>query len=127
MTDMLTTIEAPKLNPVERAALLTAINAVRAGIFTLDVAFLYDKQTTAKPRVAGVDYMALPGDAGKLHVGVLVAAPTNKAGEVYLRVLDTARGNGSAGAQWTTVKLCGIKGFQVRAVRAGPKVATPAS
>lgn len=114
-------IEAPGLTPEERMRLLCAINAVRAGVFTFDVAFLYDKQTTAPPRLAGTHYMALPCDGkGKMHVGVMVAAPSNKAGEVYLRVVDTARGNGAQGAQWTSVKLSGIKGFQVRGVRPGP-------
>ena len=84
-------IDAPMLDATTRQVLLDAINGTRLGFFTFSVAVEYDKQTKAKPRVEGTHYMGLPGATSKLHVGTLVAAPTNKEGEVYLRVLDMAR------------------------------------
>ena len=113
-------IDAPMLDATTRQVLLDAINGTRLGFFTFSVAVEYDKQTKAKPRVEGTHYMGLPGATSKLHVGTLVAAPTNKEGEVYLRVLDMARADGERAANWTALKLKGIKKFQVRGAVPGP-------
>jgi hypothetical protein len=120
-------IEAPLLTNEARQVLLDAINGTRMGFFTFSVALEYDKQTKAKPRVEGEHYMGLPGVSCKLHVGTLVAAPTNKEGQVYLRVLDMARADGENAANWTAFKLSGIKSFQVRGAIPGPATKSPAS
>jgi len=108
------------LDASARQMLLDAINGTRMGFFTFSVAVEYDKQTKAKPRLEGTHYLGLPGTTSKLHVGTLVAAPTNKEGEVYLRVLDMARADGESAANWTALKLSGLKSFQVRGAVPGP-------
>lgn len=113
-------IDAPMLDEKTRGILLDAINGTRLGYFTFSVALEYDKQTTAKPRIEGEHYMGLPGVSSKVHLGTLVAAPTNKEGAVYLRVLDMSRADGESAANWTAFKLKGIKSFQVRGAVAGP-------
>src|ERR1700722_18582548 len=85
---------ATMLSPDAREALLCAINGTRLGVFTFSIAVEYAKQTKAKPRIEGEHYQGLPCTTSALHVGTLVAAPTNKEGEVYLRVLDMARADG---------------------------------
>lgn len=131
---MQTTSEFKMLPPVEasavasatmlsqdaRDALLCAINGTRMGLFTFSIAVEYDKQTKAKPRIEGENYVGLPGTTSKLHLGTLVAAPTNKEGAVYLRVFDMARADGESPANWTALKLCGLKSFQVRGAQPGP-------
>jgi hypothetical protein len=111
---------ATMLSQDARDALLAAINGTRLGLFTFSIAVEYAKQTKAKPRIEGEHYMGLPGTSTQLHVGTLVAAPTNKEGEVYLRVFDMARADGENAAAWTALKLCGLKAFQVRGAVAGP-------
>lgn len=113
-------VDAPGLTDAERSKLLVAINSVRTGVFVVEVAVVYDKQTDAKPRLEGTHYLGIPGVSSKLHLGTLVKAPTNKAGEVYLLVSDAARGTGEKAAQWTALKLKGLKSFQVRGVTPGP-------
>src|SRR5579871_4741998 len=63
--------KADKLTQDERDALLCAINGTRLGLFTFSVAVTYDKQTDAKARIEGADYLGLPGTTCKLHLGTL--------------------------------------------------------
>jgi hypothetical protein len=116
---------ATMLSQEARDVLLAAINGTRMGVFLFSVACEYDKQTKAKPRIEGETYVGLPGTTSKLHLGTLVAAPTNKEGEVYLRVFDMARADGESAANWTALKLSGLKSFQVRGASPGPLAPKP--
>jgi len=113
-------VPAPKLSQVEASKLLEVVNAVRSGEAQYSVTVTYDKQTKAKPRIAGEHYDPLPGVVAKCHTGTVVAAPTNKAGAVYLRIRDAARApvpgetpDPDAEAGWTCVKPEGITSFRV--------------
>ena len=114
-------IHAPNLTPKESAALLAAINGVRSGVHQYSVTVTYDKIGKGKPRIAGEHYEPLPGVTNKCHTGTLVAAPTNKKGEVYLRIRDAARAPIPGATQnpdedeagWTAIKLIGLKSFRV--------------
>jgi hypothetical protein len=113
-------VSAPGLTPQEAARLLEVINGVRSGEHTYSVSITYDKQTKARPRIEGEHYQALPGVTCKLHTGTILAAPTNKKGEIYLRIRDAARApvpgetqEPDAEAGWTCVKPEGISSFRV--------------
>ena len=84
-------ISTPGLTDEESASVLDCINGLRTGENTYLVRLVYDKQTNAKPRIGGEDYVADPALRPNAHEGVLVAAPTNKRREVYLRMADGAR------------------------------------
>lgn len=120
-------IVAAKLAQAEASKLLEVINGVRSGEAQYVVTTTYDKCTKAKPRIEGTHYQALPGTTCKLHTGTVVAAPTNKKGEVYLRIRDAARAPvpGEVAVEgeeagWTCVKLEGLKSFKVLAKQDGP-------
>lgn len=91
-------ISAPHLTATESAALLECVNQIRTGQRVYLVRFTHRK--AKKPdgsyahgpkREAGKDYQADPALAPDAHEGILYSAPTNKRGEVYLRLLDGAR------------------------------------
>ena len=113
-------VPAPKLSQAEAAKLLAVVNEVRSGEAQYAVCLTYDKCTKAKPRIAGEHYDPLPGVVAKCHTGTVVAAPTNKAGAVYLRIRDAARAplpgetpDPDAEAGWTCVKPEGLTSFRV--------------
>ncbi len=116
------------LKPEEQMSLLLAVNGVRAGLWAFYVAFEYDKQTKAPPRVAGKDFMPIPTASGKLHMGWVVKAPTNKQGKVYLLIADVARADGQKHFGWTAVRPEGLKNIQIRGFRPWlPMTAAPAA
>lgn len=108
--------ETPGLTPAERAVLLTVVNATIAGLFRFEVACTYNKQTTAKPRIAGLDYLALPGTTTKMHHGQLLAVLVNSCGGIRLRIADRSRGDGQNLTGYTDLLLSGLTAFQVRAI-----------
>lgn len=111
------TINATKLNAPDLMALNMAVAGTQTGLLRFYVAFTYDKQTKAKPRVAGQDFLALPGGATrKLHMGWLYAAPVNKKGSVYLLIADVARADGNKHFAWTAVRPDGLRDFQIRGI-----------
>lgn len=112
-------VEAPGLTPLERTLLVLAINDVRQGAHAVWAKVQYDKQTDAEPRIDGVDYLGDDAD-GKGHLVRIVAAPTNRDGEVYLKTQDYSRANGEAPWAWTNFKLAGLKSFQLRGLERGP-------
>ena len=120
-------VPAPKLSQAEAAKLLAVVNEVRSGEAQYAVCLTYDKCTKAKPRIAGEHYDPLPGVVAKCHTGTVVAAPTNKKGEVYLRIRDAARAPlpGEVAVEgeeagWTAVKPEGLTSFRVLAKQDGP-------
>jgi hypothetical protein len=110
----------PNLSQKVAADLLDAVNKVRSGEEVIEVAVTYHKVTKAKPRIAGQHYQPLPGVEPIFHEGTLVAAPTNKKGNVYLLVSDAARApiptddEEETATGWTALSLAGLKSFRVR-------------
>lgn len=112
----ITSIDAKTITAHERMQLLIAINGTRSGLFRFYVAFEYKKQTKSPPRIAGVDFLQLPGCPTNVHLGWLVAAPTNKNGKIYLRLADVARADGQNYTAWTSVIPTGLTSFQIRGI-----------
>ena len=109
-------IFAPALSDRESAKLLDCINLMRSGERVYLARVVYNKQTKAKPRIAGEDYVSDPALAINAHEGLLYAAPSNKKGEVYLRMADGARRPGEdAEHGYTCMKLAGVRSFKVLA------------
>jgi hypothetical protein len=113
-------LSTPKLDARQSALLLECVNGVRSGEHHYSVAITYQKQTKAKPRIAGEHYQPLPGVQPIFHEGTLVAAPSNKKGEVYLLVADAARApvqgdsvSDDDATGWTAFKLTGLDSFRV--------------
>lgn len=113
MTEFVTSLPSHKLTPHESAVLLMVVNTVRAGFFMFQVTFTYNKVTTRPPRKAPADYQAMPGTTPLFHVGTVVAAPTNKDGEVYLRIVDAARAAAGDEYGWTAFRPEGLTSFRV--------------
>jgi hypothetical protein len=120
-------IPTGKLPQHEASKLLEVVNGVRSGEAQYVVTVTYDKQTKAKPRIAGETYQALPGVTAKCHTGTVVAAPTNRQGQIYLRIRDAARApipgetpNPDEEAGWTCVKPCGLTSFRMLSKLDGP-------
>ena len=109
-------ISTPALTDRESAKLLDCINSLRTGERVYLARVVYNKQTKAKPRIAGEDYVSDPALAINAHEGLLYAAPSNKKGEVYLRMADGARRPGEdAEHGYTCMKLAGVRSFKVLA------------
>jgi hypothetical protein len=112
----ITATDAPHLTDAERTDLGAAMTSVAAGLATVAVAIIYRKVTKAAPRIAGTDYQAIPFAPNDAHLGVMVKAARNKAGEPYFLVSDQARGDGTAPTGWTCFKPAGLRAFQVRGI-----------
>lgn len=96
------TVDAPALSPVERTLLLLALNLVRQGAHVVYATVRYDKQTGAEARIEGEDYISDgEGEDGKTHRVVIVAAPLNRQGSLYVKSRDFSRANGEKPWQWT--------------------------
>lgn len=117
-------ISTPHLSPAQRAVLVTAIAAAEQGL-EVRIALTYSKQTSARPRIAGEDYLALPGVSPEAQMGVLrvkryTASKANvrsgKAGKIYLLVESLTRGDGLKPVGYTAMRPEGIKEFTVVAV-----------
>jgi hypothetical protein len=87
----LTALVAPNLTAEESSELLRCINDVRQGRKVFYVRLTNRKVTNTPKRMPETDYRPDPGLAPHAHEGMLVRAPTNKKGHVYLHVLDEAR------------------------------------
>lgn len=126
-------ISAPHLTASESAALLECINQVRTGQRVYLVRLVNRKLRKpdgsykhGRKRVAGEDYVADPALAPDAHEGILYAAPTNKRGEVYIRVLDGARRPPAPDDEdapeygFTCASMEGLRSFRVLAEFPGP-------
>lgn len=126
-------IVTPHLTSRESSALLDCINKLRSGervylvrltnrkIQKPDGTYAYGRK-----REAGTDYVADPALAQDAHEGIMYAAPTNKRGEVYLRLKDGARAPEDEAHGWTCVSLQGIRSFRVLGEFPGPLAPEPA-
>lgn len=114
-------ISTPSLTDAESAKLLDCINGMRTGEHVYLVRVTYRKQTRAKPRIAGEDYVADPALRSDAHEGIMYAAPTNKRREVYLRLADGARRpDETAEHGYTCLKPEGLTSFKVLGEFPGP-------
>lgn len=118
-----TDLNTPKLSILEKQALIVTLNAVGSGLGEATVAMTYDKQTKAKPRLPGEDYVSMPGVSPKAQHGVLTSVfrlvdnkanrRKGKVGAVRFRVRSATRGDGVDPQGWTTMIPDGLTSFVV--------------
>jgi hypothetical protein len=115
------------LHPMMQAQLLMAANMAELGS-TVTVCLTAPKVTDGKPRIAGKDYMGLPGVApgtqiGPLEVHRYVDNPGNRkldrVNGVYFKVRSVTRANGKQPFGWTAVRPHDITGFMILGVETG--------
>lgn len=118
-------IKTPNLDQATKAVLLTALNTVAEGLATVTVSMTYRKQTKTKARLAGEDYVGMPGvsfeaQTGTLSVHKRVNNPANRrkgvVGEVYLKIKSVTRADGVDSFGFTNVRPEGITAFVVLGV-----------
>lgn len=119
-------ISTPHLDLPSKAALMTAINVVDAGLMEVTVSMTYRKQTRTRKRLAGEDYVGMPGVTMASQIGILrvlrrVNSERNRragvAGKVYFRVVSCTRANGVDPAGFTNIRPEGITAFVVLGAR----------
>jgi hypothetical protein len=119
-------LNTPNLNQLERAALLTASNAVEQGFAHVTVSLTYRKQTDTKARIAGENYVKMPGVSHEAQTGLLaveryvdnkVNRKLGRVGKVYLRVKSVTRADGANPTGFTHIRPEGITGFVVLGVQ----------
>ena len=122
-----TQINTPHLDQQTKAVLVTALNSVVDGLARVTVSMTYNKQTKTKPRLAGEDYVAMPGvsqeaQTGSLSVHSRVDNPANRrkgvVGQVYLKIKSVTRADGVESFGYTNVRPEGITAFVVLGVQA---------
>lgn len=107
-------LTTPNLSQAERAALLLALNSVILGTGEVYVAMTYHKQTKAKPRLPGVDYVAMPGVAPTAFMGRLWRVARNKKhGHVYFYITSSTRGDGKRPTGHTNLLPAGLQSFVI--------------
>jgi hypothetical protein len=109
------------LHPMQHAQLVMAVNMAEAGA-EVWVSLTAPKTGDSKPRVAGKDYVALPGispqaQIGTLHVDRYVDNPSNRrigrAGQIKLLVNSITRANGRDPKRPTGVRVMDITSFAI--------------
>jgi hypothetical protein len=117
-----TELRTPHLTAVAHAALLTAANATEMGFAEVTVSLTYTKQTDTPPRIAGEDYVGMPGVTKQAQAGVLVVEryvdnklnrSLNRVGKVYFRVRSMTRADGAKPIGHTNMRPEGILEFVV--------------
>jgi hypothetical protein len=120
-------INPPHLDQATKAALVTAANSVLSGAAKVTVSMTYRKQTKTRARIAGEDYVAMPGVSMEAQTGSLMVhrRVDNKAnrrkgvvGEVYFKIKSVTRADGVESFGYTNVRPEGITGFVVLGVQA---------
>lgn len=115
-------LHTPNLKPLQHAALLTAANATEMGFAEVTVSMTYRKQTDTKPRIAGEDYVEMPGVSHEAQTGVLaveryVDSKSNRklarAGKVYFKVRSVTRADGAEPVGYTNIRPEGITAFVI--------------
>lgn len=97
----------------ERQALLMALNSSLAGMSEITVAFTYDKQTDTRPRLAGKDYVPIPGMSTKMQLGKIQRVFRNQDGKVRFTISSMTRGDGMNPTGFVTIIPEGIKSFTI--------------
>jgi len=127
-------LNTPHLDAASAAALLTAANAAAEGLAEITVSLTYRKQTKTAARIAGEDYVAMPGVSFEAQTGRLSALrkvnnPANRrkgvVGEVYLKIKSVTRADGVESFGYTNVRPEGITAFVVLGVKAIAPASTP--
>jgi len=120
-------LNTPHLDAASAAALLTAANAAAERLAEVTVSLTYRKQTDTPARIAGEDYVAIPGISFEAQTGTLSAHrkannPANRrkdvVGEVYLKIKSITRANGVESFGYTNVWPEGITAFTVLGIKA---------
>lgn len=85
------------------------------------VAFYYDKDPTkGEGRVSNVDYLPLPGLDDDFHFGQLMTVARSNKGNIYFKMRDLSRANGTDSWAWTCVRPDRIRSFQYRGAFPNP-------
>lgn len=117
-----TELHTPHLTRLAHAALLTAANATEQGFAEVTVSMTYRKQTDTKPRIAGEDYVGMPGVTQEAQAGILVVEryvdnkqnrKLARVGKVYFRVRSMTRADGANPIGYTHMRPEGITAFVV--------------
>jgi hypothetical protein len=104
----------PHLGGLEHAALLLALNSVILNTGSVHVSLTYEKQTNTRPRVAGEDYVAMPGVSPATFIGqILLVGRNKKSGSLYFYVPSLTRADGSSPRGPTNLKPEGVRSFVV--------------
>lgn len=115
-------IKTPHLSLPERMALITSIWATLSESAEVHVALTYNKQTDTAPRIAGRDYIKLPGVDQHAQHGVLEVRrytdnrqnrKLGRAGQIYLHVASPTRADGEKPYGHSNLRPEGITGFAV--------------
>jgi len=107
-------INTPNLGMEGRTALMLALNSHLAGIGDVHVSVLYNKQTEAKPRIAGRDYLSLPGISMQAHLGKITDVFRRKGDQaVRFRIKTLTRPDGNQPFGWITIIPEGLTSFIV--------------
>jgi hypothetical protein len=123
-------LHTPKLPPQQKGVLLTTLNAVEAGTGLATVHMTYRKQTKSKPRLAGEDYVAMPGITPEVQIGQITSVfrlkdnPKNRkagtVGHVRFRLASMSRADGVNPTGFTTVIPAGITSFALTGFQPSP-------
>lgn len=130
MTVQANELSCPDLPPQQFAALLTTLNAVEMGAGVATVHMTYRKQTKAKPRIAGEDYVAMPGITPEVQNGQITSVFRLKdnaknrregtVGAVRFRLASMSRADGISPTGFTTVIPSGITSFALIGFQPSP-------
>lgn len=113
-------IKTPHLSLLERQALLMSMTSVLAGLGDVFVSLTYNKQTETRPRIAGKDYVAMPGVRHEAQIGKLVVCQyvdnpanrrLNRVGKFYLKVETMTRADGTTPHGYANMRPEGITAF----------------
>lgn len=122
-------LHVPGLTPVARATLLTAANAVESGLAEVTVSMTYRKQTKTEPRIAGKDYVAMPGVSYEAQTGKLMVLRykdnalnrrEQRVGRIYFKIRSVTRSDGATPFGYSNVLPEGITDFVVLGTRMLP-------
>ena len=130
MTIQANELNCPNLPAPQHASLLTTLIAVEAGAGVATVHMTYRKQTKSKPRIAGEDYVAMPGITPEVQNGQITsvfrlkdnAANRRKGtvGAVRFRLASMSRADGLKPTGFTTIIPSGITSFVLIGLVAAP-------
>ena len=113
----------PRLDPVQQSELFRALVGARQGA-SVSVSFTYVTQTDStkvKRRIAGKDYVAMPGVGSEVHFGLVTGAEAPEDGVfrrkkdqvLRFRIQDYARPRGAEAWSWMSVVPAGITQFAI--------------
>ncbi len=130
MTIQANELQTPDLPPQQKAVLLTTLIAVEAGAGVATVHMTYRKQTKSKPRIAGEDYVSMPGISPEVQMGQITSVfrlkdnaknrREGKVGALRFRLASVSRADGITPTGFTTVIPSGIRSFAMTGFQPAP-------